>query len=180
MNDTQQLSKTTVVLHWLIALAMIGSVIFGLYLEDLPRSPEKGALIGIHKSVGMLILLAAALRIVWRSYKGFPGPMSEPTLMQRRVAGAVHFVLLAATIYMPLSGVMMSVGGGHPVGIFGLELIAGGPENELLGDIGHLIHGFGKNLLILAVLLHVAGALKRSLLDRDGTMQRMLGQRVGA
>ena len=46
MKDTfEKFSLTTVSLHWIIAIGMIAMLAFGLYLEDLPRSPEKGELL---------------------------------------------------------------------------------------------------------------------------------------
>lgn len=178
MDSKAQLTKTTVILHWLIAIAMIGSLAFGLYLEELPRSPDKGMLIGIHKSVGVLILAFALYRIVWRMINRFPDRLSSVPQWQEKVTKIVHLFLLAGTLFMPISGVMMSVGGGHPVAVFGFELIAAGAENELLGQIGHAIHGLGGKLLILAVALHLLASFKHALFTRDGTMKRILGSRV--
>lgn len=156
MKDSlQRFSGLSISLHWLIAVGMIAMLAFGLYLEDLPRSLEKGELIGIHKSIGMLILLFA----VWR-------------------------FLLLGTLFMPISGVMMSLGSGFGLGVFGVELVpvmansAGFEPNEMLKQTGHIVHGLGGKLLILAVLLHLVGALKHHFIDRDGTLRRMLGKAI--
>ena len=89
---------------------------------------------------------------------------------------------------MPLSGFVMSATGGYGVSVFGLELVAFNPSpsnpmealpiNESLAFIGHIMHSFGGQVLILAVLLHIAGALKHHFVDKDGTLQRMLGNKV--
>ncbi len=180
MRDThEQFSSLTVSLHWLIGIGVIIMLAFGVYIEDLPRSPEKGQLIGIHKSLGMLIFLLALIRIFWRYINKFPIPLSEIQGWQKTLANLAHWVLIIGTVLMPVSGVIMSIGGGHPVGIFGLELIAGtGEEKKILGKIGHIMHGLGGKLFILFVILHFVGAVKHQLIDKDGTMQRMLGKRV--
>ena len=178
MKSLFQLSKTTVIFHWLIAIAMICSVIFGLYLEGLPDEPDKVPLISIHKSVGMLILFAASLRILWRMLEGFFPPLSASPVWQERAAKALYIFLLAATIFMPVSGIMMSLGSGYSVGIFGLELITAGDKNEILAETGEIIHGLGKTLLIIAVLIHVAATIKHSLINKDSTFKRMLGFKV--
>jgi cytochrome b561 len=178
MDTLSKFSKHTVALHWLIAFAMIGSLAFGLYLEELPRSPDKGSLIGIHKSVGVLILLFALYRVVHRLRNKLPQPLTVTPLWQQKFATAAHIFLLAGTVFMPISGILMSVGGGHSVAVFGLELITAGEGNELIGNIGGAIHGLGGKLLILAVVLHVVGTLKHHVIDKDGTLKRMLGARV--
>lgn len=178
MDTRSKLSHPTVLLHWLIAVAMIGSLAFGLYLEDLPRSPDKGALIGIHKSVGVLILLFAFYRVLHRLRNKLPQPLTASPRWQHRAANAAHILLLIGTVLMPVSGITMSIGGGHPVGVFGLQLIAGGEGNELIKDIGRTAHGLGGKLLILVIVIHVVGTLKHHFIDKDGVLKRMLGARV--
>ncbi|MBU2967356.1 cytochrome b [Amphritea sp. 2_MG-2023] len=178
MDSRAQLTKTTVFLHWIIALAIIGSLGFGLYLEDLPGSPDKGALIGIHKSIGVLILVVALYRIYWRIRNGFPQRLTPVADWQEKAATLVHLILLAGTVLMPISGIFMSVGGGHSVAVFGLEVIPAQGEIEWMGDLGHLLHGLGGKIMIAAILLHVAAAVKLWLFTKDSTMQRMLGRKV--
>ena len=180
MRDThQKLTWPTVGLHWVIAIAMIAMLAFGLYLEDMPRGPEKGELIGLHKSVGISILLFALARILWRYLNQFPKPISPLVNWQEKLAKLTHWVLIIGTVLMPISGVFMSIGGGHAVGIFGLELIAGSPEkNEMLSQIGHTVHAVGSKLLILFVLFHFVGAIKHQFFDKDGTLSRMFGRKV--
>lgn len=182
MRDThEKFTWPTIGLHWIIAIAMIAMLIFGLYLEDLPRSPEKGALIGLHKSIGLLVLLFAAIRVIWRYRNKFPTPLSSLPTWQENLAKITHWILIIGTLLMPVSGILMSIGGGHPVGVFGLEIIAGtGQENKLLSQIGDIGHGLGSKLLILFIVLHFIGAVKHQILDKDGTMSRMLGARVSA
>ncbi len=182
MKDThRRFSGLTVSLHWIIALGMITLIAFGLYIEGLPRGPEKGQLIGLHKSFGIVIFVLALLRIGWRFVNRFPRPLSTLPTWQENLAKLAHWVLILGTILMPVSGVIMSVGGGHPVGVFGFELIARSDvENETMNQIGHAMHGLGGKLLILFIVLHVVGALKHQLIDKDGTMQRIFGKTVGA
>lgn len=166
-------------LHWIIAIAMIAMLAFGVYIEDLPRSPEKGELIGLHKSIGVLILILAIVRIYWRFLNKFPKPISVLPTWQEKLAKLSHWVLIIGTVLMPVSGIIMSIGGGHPVSVFGVELIARtGIKNELLSEIGHALHGTGGNLLIIFVLIHTVGAIKHQFFDKDGTISRMLGYQV--
>jgi cytochrome b561 len=105
--------------HWIVAIAMIGMLGFGLYLEniDLARS-VKGPLIGLHKSMGVLILIYGIWRVGYRLRQGFPEALGHAPAWQEIAAKTVHWTLLAGVIIMPLSGLVMSVFGGRPVNVF--------------------------------------------------------------
>ncbi|EAR62096.1 cytochrome b [Neptuniibacter caesariensis] len=178
MKSHNKLTHTMVGLHWLVALMMIGSIAFGIYIEELPRSDIKFEYIQLHKSIGILVLIFAIIRIVNTSKNGLPSQLGTPKKRQDQIAKIAHIVLLAGTILMPVSGVMMSIGGGHSVALFGLNLIPSGEKIEWLGSMGYALHGIGGKLMIAAILLHIAGALKHSLINKDGTMRRMMGKAV--
>lgn len=178
MRDTvEKFSVLTVALHWVIAIGIIGLLAFGLYLEEMPRSPEKGMLIGLHKSFGILVFVLAVIRIIWRILNKFPKPLRQLPNWQAALAKLTHWMLIIGTVLMPVSGVMMSIGGGHPIGFFGFELVAGvGHKDEVLSEIGSILHGVGGKVFIALIVLHLIGVFKHLLLDKDGTVQRMLGR----
>lgn len=180
-HDTkEQFSTKTVTLHWIIALAMIGMVVFGLVLEDMPRSDGKSALIQIHKSIGVIVLALALWRLVWRVRQGMPQSVSVLTPVQAKLAHATHGFLLLCTLLLPVSGIVYSIGSARPISIFGVPFIPQllAAKNETLAAIGKGGHAILGKLIIAAILVHVAGALKHHLVDRDGTLRRMVGARV--
>ena len=180
-DETTKLSAMTVGLHWLLAIAMIAMLAFGLVLEDMERGAAKSALMWWHKGFGVTILVFAAWRLGWRMMNGLPTlPGRGTSGWQESAAVAVHWFLLLGTLLMPISGMMLSLGGGHPIDVFGLFTIGPWQKNDGLHEVGEAIHGLGGKLLILAVVLHVAGALKHHIVDRDGTLRRMLGASVTA
>ncbi|MGE0856140.1 MAG: cytochrome b [Hyphomicrobiaceae bacterium] len=174
----QRLSGTTIGLHWLLAIGMIGMLVFGLVLEDMPRGEAKAAAMWWHKGLGVAVLAFALWRIGWRLAEGMPKPVTPMPPWQKRMAAATHGFLLLGTIFMPVSGLMMSLGGGRPVDVLGLFIIPAPEKIAWMDQAGHVIHGLGSKLLIAAIVLHVAGALKHQLLDKDGTVARMMGRRV--
>lgn len=179
MDAQDKLSQTTVAFHWFLGVSIIALIAFGIYVENLADSPQKGDLIGIHVSVGVLVFGLAAFRMIWRIKNGLPEPLTPSPRWQELTAKSVHVVLLAGTVLLPISGVMMSVGGGHGVAVFGVELIAGLAEkDEILSQVGHVVHEWGGKLMIAAILLHVVGALKHHFVDKDATLLRMFGRRV--
>lgn len=179
-DQNHKLSAATIGLHWLIAVAMIAMLTFGLILEDMPKGEAKSALIWWHKGIGVAVLAFALWRFGWRLVEGFPSALSRAPAWQERVAGATHWLLLLGTLFMPISGMMMSLGKNRPIDVLGLFTIPAIGEQPVLDQVGQVIHGLGGKLLIAAIILHVVGALKHQLVDKDGTLARMTGRLVAS
>ncbi|WP_298981825.1 cytochrome b [uncultured Roseibium sp.] len=163
--------------HWIIAAAIIGMICFGFYLSEFVESgPGKGQMIGIHKAVGVLILIFGLWRVGYRLKQGFLDEASVMPDWQRLTAKLVHIVLLAGIIVMPISGIIGSYFGGRTTNVFGLFTIPAGKEIEALSGMGHWLHGAYGWLMVGALALHVAGALKHHLVDHDSTLTRMIRQ----
>jgi cytochrome b561 len=184
-NDTQsKLSTNTVLLHWVVAIMMLMLLITGIYMEQ----NSVYALYPWHKSFGVLIALFVVLRVLWRLKSGWPPPVRNYLSWEQVLSKIVHYLLIIGTLVMPISGFMMSALGGHGVALFGLELVARNPDlanpeqviplNEMLAGIAHTLHGIAGYCLLVGILLHIVGALKHHLFDKDGTLRRMLGMRV--
>jgi cytochrome b561 len=62
-----------IVLHWLLAAMIVGSLGVGLYMTGLPFSPQRIKLYNWHKWAGVTILLLSALRLLWRLANRPPG-----------------------------------------------------------------------------------------------------------
>ncbi|WP_299982113.1 cytochrome b [uncultured Pseudoteredinibacter sp.] len=185
MSDTaQKLSKMTVALHWVVGLMMIGLLAVGVYMEE----NEVYSLYPIHKSLGVLILLVVLPRVINRMRNGWPEPASQYTAIENVLSRITHYLLIVGTLLMPISGVLMSAMGGRGVYVFGLELFGKNfdaidptkiaPINESLAGLAHSLHGWGGDILIVAIALHVIGAVKHHVIDKDGTLRRMLGKSI--
>jgi len=181
MSDTREkLSTGTVALHWVIGLGMIGMVVMGLILEDMPRGDFKSSMIQLHKSIGVVVLALAAWRVAWRLREGMPDHVGRYTAVELRLGQIIHGALLLSTLLLPVSGMLLSIGNARPINLFGMPFIPQllTEKNALLYNIGHVSHAVLGKLLIAVIVLHVAGALKHHVVDRDGTLRRMLGARV--
>jgi cytochrome b561 len=171
-----RLSALTIALHWLIAMAVIGMLAFGLYLEDQPRGLDYERLVGWHGAIGVVVLLAGVLRLGWRLIEGMPAPLGAPLPWQTLLAKAVHWFIIAAIILMPVTGLMMSLGHGRMINVFSVFVIGPYAPNHDLADFGSSLHGKLAKLIIAALVLHVGAALKHHFWDHDGTLKRMLGR----
>ena len=171
---SQRYTGPAIAAHWLIAALILVAFPLGVYMHDLPLSPQKLKLYSYHKWIGMTVLLLFVPRILWRITHRPPAPLPMPA-WQHRIAEGTHHLLYLLMFLVPLSGWLMSSAKGFQVVYFGVlplpDLVA---KNEALGDLLLGVHKALNFGLLLLVGLHVAGALKHMIIDRDGTLRRML------
>jgi cytochrome b561 len=172
----QRYTGTAILLHWLIALLIIGTFSMGLVMTDIPGiTPTKLKYYSWHKWAGVTVLALAALRLLWRLKNTPPAYPAALPAWQRWSSHAVHALLYLLMFAVPLSGYFYTLAAGVPVVWFGLfplpVLIA---PNPALKPVLKELHFWLNMLLAGAVGLHVAAALKHRLIDRDGILQRML------
>ena len=169
-------TTTAIVLHWLIALLIIGTFTLGLVMTDIPGlTPTKLKYFSWHKWAGVTVLGLAALRLLWRLFRHPPAYADEMPAWQRGAAHGLHWLLYVLMFAVPLSGYFYSLAAGVPVVYFGVldlpVLIAADPAlKAVLKDV----HYWLNMLLALLVGVHVAAAFKHLLVNRDGVMGRML------
>lgn len=181
---TERYHRVSIALHWVLGLALIGLLGVGVYMVDLPFSPQRLKLYNWHKWAGMTILLLSALRLLWRLTHRPPAlPAHIAARMpswQRRALDATHLGLYALFFLVPLLGWAYTSAAGFPVVMFGLvplpDLLAADPQTaEMLKPL----HGYSANALMALIALHIAAAVKHQLIDKDGLIQRMLPLRAG-
>ena len=160
-------------LHWALAVLIIGLIGFGMYIEDLKVSLDNLHLFNWHKALGILAFSLILLRLLWR-FLSPPPPVLGPSGWQATAAHWVHRLFYILMVAMPLCGWIASSATGFEISFFGLfpiPLIT--PENEPVEMVFFAQHGIIGKLLIFLILLHVAGAMQRQFVKRDGTLRRM-------
>lgn len=166
-------------LHWLLALAIVGSFSLGVYMHDLPFSIARIKLFNYHKWAGITILALSVLRLLWRLTHR-PPPLSPRQLAamptwQQRAADASHAAMYVLFIAVPLLGWAYSSAAGLPIVWFGvLPLPDFVPVNrDLANALLKPLHAYAAFALGGVVLLHIAAALKHQFVDRDHLLSRM-------
>lgn len=161
--------------HWIIAVAIIGMLASGLFLEfsGLPRS-ETRTLSGLHRSFGVLVLAYGVWRVLWRMVQGFPEAIPGMPSWQETASKVAHWTLLVGIVIMPVSGVASSIFAGRAVSVFGWFSIPAQTEISALAGFASATHGFVGKALAVLVIVHVAAALKHHLIDKDRTLMRMV------
>lgn len=162
-------------LHWIIALLVIGMLSAGFFLDDLPKAIKPWAIM-MHKSIGLTVLVLMITRLLWIIRTGkprFPGSMAA---WEKVLAYGVQYSLYLTLILIPLAGWVMSVAAGKPpvfFGLFTLSLPWIAPS-KALGGLMFEIHSTLAWVTIGLLVLHIAGALKHYYWDKDTVLQGML------
>jgi cytochrome b561 len=168
-------------IHWLIALLVLGLLAIGALLgnlgfeglKDLVGLEMTNQLYTYHKTFGILLLILMVLRLVLKRALG--SPPYEPPLhwFQRAASFTIHGLLYAALILMPIFGWIGTAARGFPVQFFNLTLPGLVPENEALGETMVQLHAITGWVILGLILVHVGAAVYHWKVKRDGVMTRM-------
>ena len=182
-NSGEGYGLIAIVLHWLIAIAIIGLLGLGTIMVDLRKSdPSTFELYQLHKSIGITVLVLSLARLGWRIANQVPPLPSTLRPWEVRLARLTHVGFYILMIAMPLSGWMMVSASpwNIPTVLYGVVELPHLPVLETLPDkkaaegalksVHELLAWGAAGLLAL----HVAGALKHQFVLRDGAMARML------
>jgi cytochrome b561 len=168
-------TPTAIFIHWLMALLLIGLFSVGLYMSDLPLSPQKLKIYSWHKWAGVTAFVLVLVRLAWCA--GHPPP-ALPAAMpgwQKTAAHGLHHLLYLLMIAIPLSGWLMSSAKGFQTVYFGIlplpDLLQ---KDKELGELLESMHTALNFTLAALVLAHIGAAVKHHLLDRDDVLARML------
>lgn len=173
-NTDQEYGRVARGFHWTMAVLIIGLLIMGYVMGDLPRGPDKLFVFGLHKSFGTLVLILVMLRLGWRLGNVKPKALDSHQMWERWLAHATHILLYVFMFLMPITGWLMTSAGNFPHPFFGLFNVPHiiGPNKDLAHTFKE-IHETAAIGFIALISLHFAGALKHWVIDRDITIQRM-------
>jgi cytochrome b561 len=161
-------------LHWLMAVLILGLLALGIYMSDLPLSPQKLTLYSWHKWAGVSVFLLVWLRLAWRVTHRPPALPESMAPLMRLAAHAGHVLLYVLMIAIPLSGWLMSSAKGFQTVWFGVlpipDLVG---RDKALGDLLQQVHKLLNLLLMLTLAGHVAAALWHHFVLKDDTLRRM-------
>ena len=169
-------------LHWSIALLVIGGTALGVLigwfgfqgLVDGFGQTTTNFIYKYHKTAGVLILGLMVVRLIVRLIRGAP-PYAEPLRpIEARLSALTHRGFYVLLFLMPVLGWLATGAGGYPVEFFNWKLPPLIGKDKELSELLYTLHGAVGWTLMALIVLHVAGALKHAIVDNDGVMRRML------
>ncbi|MEP5730963.1 MAG: cytochrome b/b6 domain-containing protein [Sulfitobacter sp.] len=180
-NTTERYGGVTKTLHWLMALLILTLIPLGWFANQLPyetdaQLTQKAWLFSLHKTLGVCAFFVAVLRILWALSQPKPGLLNASKRMESFAAELVHWLLYGSLVIVPLSGwISHAAAAGFapiwwPLGQ-GLPLVS---KSTGVEHFFGALHWVGTKVLIISLLLHIAGALKHHVIDKDATLRRML------
>ncbi|MHC0053126.1 cytochrome b/b6 domain-containing protein [Actibacterium sp. D379-3] len=179
-NSATAYGSVTKGFHWLTALLILTMFPLGIVADNLPYDTGaalalKAQVFTVHKTLGIVTFFVALARIVWTLGQRKPGLLNADKPAEAFLAEIIHWLLYASLVLVPLSGWLhhAATDGFAPIWWpFGqsLPLV---PKSHAVAEFFAGWHWALALLLLIAVGLHVAGALKHHLIDRDATLRRM-------
>ncbi len=183
-------TTVAIILHWLIAAAIIFQIILGWRMGDEPKGPSTYAIFQLHKSIGITILLLSLARLAWRLFhRPPPHPVGQPR-WETIASQVVHVAFYVIMIGLPVTGwIMVSASKLNiPTLLYGtvpwphlplLPELATGPKH-LWYKAGQISHDLLVKTTYLLLAVHLGAVAKHQILDRDEVLGHMApGARPG-
>ena len=169
-------SKTSIVLHWLLASLIFIQLSIGLDMVGIPKGLDgkKAFWFTLHKSLGICIAALVVYRLFWRVRNGVPEPLNSMRPWEQLLSSTNHFLLYFCMILMPLSGILGSLFSNYPLNFSGVPLPKLIDHNILIKELLSKVHQVTSYLFIFLILIHVIAALKHLFIDCDGVFDRMM------
>lgn len=158
MSAPKAYSRTQIMLHWIIAVLIIGNLIFGEEIGDAYDALRDTGVASYdlmtlgHIGAGVLVLLFGLWRLGLRFGRGVPASTGAGSALTERAASVVHWAFYVLILAVPLTGFAAWFGG--------------------LREAAEL-HELAKPVFIVLIAAHVAGVLWHQFWLKDGLLDRM-------
>jgi cytochrome b561 len=176
-NTKSGYGLVAITLHWLMAISIFSLFGLGLYMVELTYYDAwyRGSL-DLHKSVGMLLLVALMLRIVWRVVNITPQNADKTAgKLEVKAAHYAHLALYGLMAFLMITGYLISTADGRAIDVFGLFSVPAIPFSVVnQEDIAGSIHEILAWTLILLSAGHALAAFKHHFINKNNTLVRML------
>ncbi|UWQ47311.1 cytochrome b/b6 domain-containing protein [Leisingera aquaemixtae] len=188
-NTFQSYGSVAKTFHWLTALLIFSAFPLGYFANELAhqiQSPgfdgsqaviERATLLfSLHKTIGVAVFFTALLRILWALSQPKPGLLHPDRKAEALAAEMVHWLLYGSLVAVPLSGWIhhAATTGFAPIWWPFGQSLPFVPKSEAVAGVFGGVHWVLVWTLAGALGLHIAGALKHHVIDRDATLRRML------
>lgn len=172
-NSETRYGVIAILFHWIMAVLLIGLLVLGWYMVQLPIGLDKLKAYGWHKEYGLLALWLVILRLAWRITNITP----HLTLPRWEVIAArsVHWLFYIIMFAMPITGWLLTSAAGLNASFFGLFVLPNlvAPSDTLLELFEEIHEALGYTLAAI-IILHISAALKHHFINKDDILRRMI------
>ncbi|WP_454256452.1 cytochrome b [Pseudomonas sp. Marseille-Q8238] len=177
-NSTSRYGLTSIVLHWVVAVVVLGLFGLGLWMVGLDYySSWRHTAPELHKGIGLTLFAVMLLRLLWRFLSPPPPAPANHGPLTRIASKAGHAFLYLGLFVLMISGYLISTADNRGISVFGLfEVPATITSIPQQADVAGLVHEYLAWGLVIFAGLHALAALKHHFIDRDATLVRMLGR----
>ncbi len=189
MNDSlsiQRYNSVAIILHWVMAIAFIGMLGSGFAMEYLDMEKSlKFEMMQLHKSTGVVLLIAVLFRFSWRMATKVPAlPVAFPK-WEKVAAHAGHWLLYLCMFAMPLSGWVMVSSSSYGLPTMVYNLFEWPHIHEVFSVFGDLqgnrevrgasgaVHTYVAFAFTAIILGHVGAVVKHRVKDGENLLRRM-------
>lgn len=176
-NSSNQYGLVAIILHWVVAVVIVGLFALGYWMVDLDYYHEwykQGP--DIHRSVGILLFATVVLRLLWRLVSAAPAPLPSHSRLEVLAAHGAHLMLYLLIFTATISGYLISTADGSTISVFGwFEVPSVTGRVKGMEDIAGEVHYWVTWAIVGLASVHALAALKHHLIDKDDTLRRMLG-----
>ena len=178
-NSSSRYGLVAILVHWIMALAIIGMYPLGLYIDSLTYyDPAYRTVPHWHKSIGILVFAALVMRILWKAINPGPKPLPSHGPFVRLTTKLGHLALYLLMFVALVSGYLISTADSSPIEVFGWFAVPALPELvDRQEDVAGAIHYWVATALVVLAGIHALAALKHHFFDRDETLLRMFNSR---
>jgi len=170
---TWRYAAPAILLHWVLALLIAFMAGLGWYMMSVEHDPGGRWYMDLHKSIGLIVFALVLLRVLWRVFhKPAPLPRSLPA-WQALLSSLTQWLLYACMVALPVTGLVGAEYSRAGLAFFGIPLPAGMAPDRATSKLFFGMHEFLVWVLVGLVALHVLGALRHLLVDRDDVFDRM-------
>ncbi len=174
-NDQKAWGAVTKIFHWGMLFLILVQYTLAFTMKSMTDSDQKWALYDWHKELGVTLFLIAFLRLWWREMNTVPQDSPKAPKWDHLLGRTNVYILYTLMFIFPLSGLLMSIFGGHPVDYFNLFTIPALMEgHNIYSWTFHKIHIWSVYIFAGLIGLHILGALFHHVFWKDNILSRML------
>lgn len=177
-NTETHYGLMSITLHWVTALLIAILFPLGLIMVDLGYYDSGYKTYPfVHKSLGLILFALTLGRMLWVMRLSKPPKALPQPRFLTIIAKSTHHLLYLCLLAVLVSGYLISTADGRGIDVFNWFTVPAlfepfANQADIAGDV-HEVAAWG---LVGLIALHVAGAVKHHVVDKDRTLMRIFGR----